>query len=106
MERECKIHGLTKHNRRSPSGWRCVICASAAVARRRRKIKEILVEESGGKCAICGYDKCLAALQFHHLDPDQKDFGVGEYSKSIDKLRVEVKKCQLLCSNCHAEIHS
>lgn len=73
---------------------------------KRRAIKKALVMYKGGKCQICGYNKCIRALEFHHLDPSQKDFGI---SKSITKdmkiLKQEVDKCILLCSNCHAEEH-
>ena len=44
------------------------------VSNRRRKIKQLLVEEAGGRCALCGYERCAAALHFHHLDPGTKEF--------------------------------
>ena len=76
--------------------------------RRRRRVKEILVEEAGGCCRLCGYDRCVAALEFHHLDPAAKEFGVAQngMARSIERLRAEVRKCLLLCSNCHAEVES
>jgi hypothetical protein len=75
--------------------------------RRRRTVKQILVEEAGGRCKLCGYDRCLAALEFHHADPSSKEFGVSRRgARSIDRLRAEVHKCVLLCSNCHAEVES
>jgi hypothetical protein len=66
----------------------------------------VLVAEHGGKCLLCGYDKCIAALGFHHRDPSTKAFGIGAKlaSYGIDRLRVEAAKCDLLCANCHAEI--
>jgi hypothetical protein len=61
----------------------------------------------GGKCSICGYNKCMQALEFHHLDPNQKDIGVStNLSTNFDKLKKEVEKCILVCANCHREIHS
>lgn len=45
--------------------------------RKREKLKKDAIEYKGGKCQICGYDKCDSALEFHHLDPSQKDFGIG-----------------------------
>ena len=74
--------------------------------RRRRRVKEILVKEAGGRCRLCGYDRCVAALEFHHLDPTTKEFGVAQngMARSIERLRAEVRKCVLLCSNCHAEV--
>jgi hypothetical protein len=93
---------------RADGGWRCLRCRSEAVSQRRRRVKEILVAEAGGACRICGYSRCLAALEFHHLDPAGKAFGVGErgVSRSLDEARQEVGKCLLLCSNCHAELEA
>lgn len=65
----------------------------------------LLKEESGNKCSKCGYDKCLAALEFHHLDPSQKEGGVIGTTASLKKQREEVSKCVLLCANCHREAH-
>lgn len=57
-------------------------------------------------CQICGYNKCMRALEFHHKDPTQKDFGISrQLNRNIDDLKAEVDKCILLCSNCHAEEH-
>ena len=77
-----------------------------AVKRRRRKIRRDLIEMFGGKCSKCGYNKCEAALEFHHLDPNEKDFPVATNSKSWKLIVEEAKKCILVCSNCHREIHN
>jgi rubrerythrin len=81
---------------------------SESVKKWRRKTKEKLVLAMGGKCNICGYNKCNAALSFHHLDPFQKDFEISSISspKKLEYLIEEVKKCILVCNNCHAEIHA
>lgn len=71
---------------------------------KKRKKKE-LVEYKGGKCEKCGYDKCIEALEFHHLDPKQKDFTIAGSSYSIERMKQEVDKCILICSNCHRELH-
>lgn len=71
--------------------------------RKRTKIK--LVEYKGGKCEICGYNKSINALHFHHLNPKEKDFSISGKSLSFEKLKTEVEKCILVCSNCHSEIH-
>ena len=76
-----------------------------AVTIKRRAIKQALVNLKGGKCSICGYNKSLRALQFHHLNPKEKDFTLTKNVKDFDKLKKEVEKCILVCSNCHAEIH-
>lgn len=72
----------------------------------RRKLKEKLVEYKGGKCEICGYDKCITALEFHHLDPNEKEFTIGYNGVlSLEKCKQEVDKCILVCANCHRELH-
>lgn len=59
----------------------------------------------GGACARCGYQRSIAALQFHHVDPQTKRFGLGRaMSSSMEALREEAQKCILLCANCHAEV--
>lgn len=73
---------------------------------RRLNLKKELVEYKGGKCEICDYDRCIKALEFHHLDPNKKDFAISNCGlKDIVKLKKEVDKCALLCSNCHREVH-
>ncbi|MEE3350582.1 MAG: hypothetical protein VZR09_11175 [Candidatus Gastranaerophilaceae bacterium] len=72
----------------------------------RLRLKEKLVAYKGGKCEICGYDKCITALEFHHLNPDEKEFGIGTNDiLSFEKNKKEVDKCILVCANCHREIH-
>ena len=71
--------------------------------RKRTKIK--LVEYKGGCCIKCGYNKSMNALQFHHLDPNEKDFQISGKSYSFDRMKEEVDKCILVCANCHIEIH-
>jgi hypothetical protein len=75
----------------------------------RKNFKQRLVDSFGGKCGICGYDKCIEALEFHHLDPSAKDFGIGSVRgspKSWEKTVPELRKCVMLCSNCHKEYHA
>lgn len=115
--RQCKICG--KQFEIIDKGWTrkyCYDCSpyenencshAQAVTIKRRAIKKMLIKEAGGKCQKCGYDKCERALTFHHIDPSEKDFGlsVRSLSRDIDLLREEMKKCILLCANCHAEEH-
>jgi len=79
---------------------------SCSVTNWRRRTKQKLVESKGGKCEICGYSKCMWAMVFHHTDPSVKEFSIKSQVKSFKKLEEEMKKCQLLCANCHAEIHN
>jgi hypothetical protein len=67
--------------------------------------KKKCVEYAGGSCRFCGYARCLRALHFHHVDPKEKEFTVSRTYKSWEKMRQEIDKCILVCSNCHAEIH-
>jgi DNA invertase Pin-like site-specific DNA recombinase len=71
----------------------------------RKRVKLKLVDYKGGKCEKCDYSKCVDALEFHHIDPNEKDFTIGGKSWSFDRLKSEVDKCILVCSNCHKEIH-
>jgi transposase len=105
---ECRHHGRTKFVLEGRGYYRCMKCRSAAVARRRRVVKQTLVEEAGGKCALCGYDRSQGALQFHHLEPREKAFPLSRkgISRSIAKSRIEARKCVLLCANCHAEVEN
>lgn len=71
----------------------------------RKDKKRKLIEYKGGKCEVCGYDKCVSALSFHHKDPKEKDFSISAKSYSYERLKKEVDKCILVCANCHIEIH-
>jgi transposase len=104
----CPHHGETTFQRRREGGYRCLRCRSDAVAQRRRRVKQILVEEAGGACQMCGYDTCIAALEFHHLDPSDKRFSLSErgVARSLARARHEAAKCILLCSNCHVEVET
>ena len=73
----------------------------------RQKRKQELVYIMGGKCALCGYDRCIAALEFHHIDKSQKEWGLSSGNcHSWEEDVEEVKKCILVCSNCHREIEA
>lgn len=76
------------------------------VAARYIKLKKLAVDYMGGKCQKCGYDKCIAALEFHHKNPIEKEFDWNKLRKqSWDSVIVELNKCELLCSCCHKEAH-
>jgi hypothetical protein len=107
--RECSVHGPTLFAQRSDgAGWRCLKCRSAAVTRRRQRIKAILVAEAGGRCAVCSYDRYPGVLQFHHRDPADKRFSLSEagLARSLERARHEARKCVLLCANCHVEVEA
>lgn len=71
----------------------------------REKNRRLATERAGGKCQACGYDRCVQALEFHHLDSAKKDFAVASSTKSWEEIKREVDKCILLCANCHREVH-
>ncbi len=78
----------------------------AAAKKRILLNKQILVDYKGGKCEICGYKKCLGALHFHHRNTKTKEYTISaKLACSIKILKKEVDKCDLICSNCHAELH-
>lgn len=70
--------------------------------------KAELVKLLGGKCSKCGYHENYAALEFHHVNPSEKSFQLDARhiaNTSKELLLEEIKKCVLLCSNCHKEVH-
>ena len=76
---------------------------------RGRQRKQLLIQRKGGRCERCGYRRNEAALAFHHLEPADKSFPLDIRhcsNTSWDALLAEARKCQLLCLNCHAEIHN
>ena len=73
----------------------------------RRLIKQWALDYKGYKCSRCGYNKCLEALEFHHQDMTQKEFSISDRDIKLDwkNIRQELDKCELVCANCHREIH-
>jgi transposase len=108
VTRSCESHGETSFVLEGRGYYRCKRCRAEGVARRRRKLKEILVADAGGRCCVCGYDRFPCALEFHHLDRHDKRLQISAngVTLSLDALREEARKCVLLCSNCHAEVES
>lgn len=91
-----------------PKSWGngSVMCPSCVTNRRRFELKQKCVEYLGGKCIKCGYDKCIAALEFDHRNPKEKEFHFsGKHCLSWERLKKELDKCDLLCANCHRERH-
>lgn len=108
LVRACPAHGLVACRIDSRGSFRCPRCNTDRVMARRRRIKEILLAEMGGACHLCGYRACPRALEFHHLDPARKSFGIGfaGVTRSLERARKEATKCVLLCANCHAEVEA
>jgi hypothetical protein len=74
----------------------------------RRRLKSRAIAYKGGKCILCGYDRCNAALEFHHLDRTIKSFGLSRkgFTRSWDSIKTELDKCILICANCHREVEA
>lgn len=81
------------------------MCRLCAINRRRFLIKRKGVAYLGGECENCGYNKCVEALDFHHIDPTKKDFSIASEGTSWKKVQPELDKCKLLCATCHRELH-
>ena len=112
----CKNCGVDKNpDEFYSNGWQktgkrkykqnCKACEQELRHRRRWiKIQSIL---GSIKCEICGYDYNLAAIEFHHKDPNKKDFKLSDIrDASVEVLKKELRKCMTLCANCHREEHN
>ena len=103
--RTCGVEGVD--NFYKTAKYQCKSCWNQRTAQTGKDKLKQLRDERGGCCERCGYDRCDSALQWHHTDPTQKEFAVGNRrGLSLDQLREEVSKCQLLCANCHCEVHA
>jgi hypothetical protein len=108
ITKKCNTHGDTIfYLQKSESRYRCRKCTSEKTTNYRRNIRNKIIDEAGGKCVMCGYNKCIAALHFHHRDPKTKEFSLSMRSVgSYKRAKREAAKCILVCANCHAEIHN
>lgn len=92
---------------------KCKVCFNNEANERLLKAKTMFVKYKGSCCSVCGYKKCIQALEFHHLNPEEKDFEISGYNlntKNVTTLdpiiQKELDKCMLLCANCHREVHN
>lgn len=84
----------------------CKSCHSKYTIDRFRKYRIQAIEYKGGKCIRCDYDKCVWSLDFHHRDPEEKDLKWRHMRTwKFDNIKSELDKCDLVCANCHREIH-
>lgn len=104
---------LHKHKEKEclACGKRCEknICGTCNTNLRRYRVKQKSVDYLGGKCNRCGWSGHLSGFDFHHKNPDEKDFnpsGVNLANKSWEKAKKELDKCELLCALCHRAEHS
>ena len=107
--KKCGENGLDKFYTRRGGDKYSTYCKSCEIDRsvgRFRYNKKTFIEYKGGRCEKCGYDKCYGALEFHHIDPSQKDPHWNNMrGKPLESVKDELDKCLLVCSNCHREIH-
>jgi hypothetical protein len=100
----CRLCGNKFKNYQSRCRARCGSCNTKI---RRFRAKAAAIKYLGGVCRDCGWSGNQAALQFHHTDPNKKDFVIGNVAnKSWDSIKKEMEKCILLCANCHSIRHS
>ena len=74
-----------------------------------KKRKRDLISLFGSQCCICGFNAFQEALEFHHIDPQTKSFGLTDSNaatKALEKQLEEARKCVLLCANCHRGLHA
>lgn len=106
----CLAKGLCqKHHRAHKVNMNPVVYKNIENIRtvRARLNKAKIVHLMGGCCSICGYGRNYAALEFHHNNPTEKEFTPKTLmrNKGFDSIMKEIKKCSLVCKNCHTEIH-
>ena len=81
-------------------------CSACSTKYHNAKLKKWAIDYKGGKCELCGYHKSISALEFHHVDPSQKEFEISKAAGiNLKLVKLELDKCMLLCANCHREIH-
>lgn len=103
----CRVCGKEfQYDRSKRNGQTATRCGKCGVQKFRKNQKLKSVEYKGGKCAICGYNKSVEALDFHHIDPTQKSFGLGGTTKAWHIVQAELDKTILLCANCHREVEA
>ena len=102
---KCSKCGETDKTRFHPGRFsECKTCRKKWQKDRFRRLKRFYVDYKGCKCVKCGYNKCLASLDFHHLkDKDSNWKYMRRWAKN--KVLVELDKCILICKNCHGEVH-
>lgn len=114
-KKTCTVCGETKQiadfssNGKTPKGTPKIkpMCKPCETLGKKTSAKNILSSLVDMKCVRCGYDACVSAIEFHHIDPSTKEFNIGSKRiANVDKIRDEISKCVILCANCHREHHA
>lgn len=105
--KKCLICGATFTPKSAAANQRscCYDCMPEGTQLKRGDFLAKIKLKRGGKCERCGYNRCIKALEFHHLDPTQKDFTISNDHFKLKDAIEESKKCILICANCHRELH-
>jgi len=106
-KKDVKTENFHQRRGRAFSSTYCKPCTAEQTLSRMRKLKSQMIDYKGGCCVRCGYDKYQGALDFHHLDPNEKDFNPSHLKryKFDETVKSELDKCILVCANCHRELH-
>ena len=95
----------TKESKKINGFGYCKTCINKSTVERQRQLKQKCIDYKGGKCLVCGYDKYPGALEFHHINPKEKDYAISRFkNRKFESIQSELDKCVLLCSNCHKEV--
>jgi len=106
-DQEKKLDEFYQRRGKAGASSYCKVCTNEQTTERSKAFKKRAVEYKGGCCEKCGYKKYIGALEFHHLNPNEKDFQLGgiKLLELTEAIKEELDKCILVCSNCHKEIH-
>lgn len=83
----------------------CKSCHKTITIERLKSYRKEFVDYGGGKCQKCGYNKCVAALEFHHEGEKDPSWSKFKNRKLNEEIKRELNRCVLLCANCHREAH-
>lgn len=102
---KCETEYHKRRNNKNLASY-CKSCTILQTTQRQQKLKQDSINYKGGKCLSCNYNSYQGALEFHHLDPNEKEFNISQARYlNFNSIKKELDKCMLLCSNCHKEIH-
>jgi hypothetical protein len=103
---DCGLYPISKNSNSVCDS--CLFRKSKSNRERRNECKTQAVNSLGGKCFSCGLKTdCVDVYDFHHINPSEKDIEVAKlFHLSFLKVFEELKKCILLCANCHRRIHA
>jgi hypothetical protein len=106
-DRECNINEFYNRRGKENASVYCRVCTNIQSKQRQQNLKKEMINYKGGECQVCGYSRYQGALEFHHTNPNLKDFNISnlKHYKLDEVVKEELDKCVLVCSNCHREIH-